>query len=678
MSSLDELLAERAKQGSGGFDLDAALAAKAQGVGASVQPAVRPQDIKAPQVAPSYWDLIKNSAVKGVAGLVDAIPNGLTNVANLGMVGRGLVTGEDMTGNLLPPDSLSFASKAAEKYGLTDQKHEPQGVGQRLVDMGTQAITGGGVNPAAIGRAAAAGMIKPIVRDLASAAASGVGASAGQQFAEKADTGSQAGNTTLQAIASLLGGGIAGAPIAARGTGGDRARAAMKDYTPEQLAQAHNDVKTASRMGSPITGYDAIQGVAGDNPKMQTQQRLVLNSDVGSNLAEMMRNRPQANNKIMAAATDQISPAMADPSTLGGTIQQAANDSIQAARNAGNAQAKPFYEATSNNPNLKIPASDWNTITSNRDVAHALNEVKSQPFMGITDPSHGSVQWLDSAKKYLDSKSSALAQSGDRFQSGNAADAAKAIRTTIDNSFPDYAKARSIVEQNLTNVVNPMERGQVGQLSGNMETPKNLRMQMGALLPENPIDVTPATIKNTSSLLSAQNPDIMKAALAQYLRATFNESNQATSAGGNQRGGANFAAKVSGNPGQAENLAAILQSSGANPQSFNDALTVFRAQGKSPIQGSQTAANMAEGSAMGGSGLIGLLAHPMQAAGKVAASWQNSSATKDLARALMGDNSIPQLQDLARVNGAHSPTQQQMLINLLLANAAQRQGAAQQ
>ena len=671
MSDLDALLAQQA--GVSSQSLDQML--HAQGMGANTQPIVRPQDIKSPQAAPSYWDVIKNSAVKGVAGLVDAIPNGLTNVANLGMVGRGLITGEDMSGNLLPPDSLSFASKAAEKYGVTDQKYEPQGVGQRLVDMGTQAITGGGVNPAAIGRAGMAGMIKPIVRDIAAAATTGVGASAGQQLAEKVDTGSQAGNTTLQALASLLGGGVAGAPIAMRGTGGDRARAAMKDYTPEQLAQAHADVQTASRMGSPITGYDAIQGVAGDNPKMQTQQRLVLNSDVGSNLAEMMRNRPQANNKIMASATDQISPAMADPSTLGGTMQQAANDAIQAARQAGNAKAKPFYDIANQ---ASLSPAQASAAAFEPAINMAISRVTKDPLNSAFGKQPNSVEVMDAAKKYLDDISNKATLNKEYSLSSNAGNASKVARQIADSASPEYAQARGIVADNMQNVVNPMERGQVGQLSGNMETPKNLRQQMGALLPENPIDVTPATIQNTSNLLGAQNPDIMKAALAQYLRGTFNESNQSTSAGGNQRGGANFAAKVSGNPGQAENLAAALQSSGANPQSLNDALTVFRAQGKSPVQGSQTAANMAEGTAMSGSGLIGLLAHPMQAAGKIGASWQNSSATKDLARALMGDNAIPQLQDLARVNGAHSPTQQQMLINLLLANAAQRQGAAQQ
>jgi hypothetical protein len=461
--------------------------------------------------------------------------------------------------------------------------------------MAGQAIGGGGVNPMAVARSASRGSFLPIARDLAAALVSGAGAGIGSEVARNVDTGSESGNAALQMTGSLLGGAIPGMIVASRGTAGDRTAAALKGVTREQLAAAEALQKKALDAGSPLTGYEAIQAVTGMNPKMQTQQRVAEQSDAAAkNLTPMMQARPGRNTQVAGAAFDEVSPPSSRPDALAGRLMDTAKQAVTNARQAGNAQAKPYYDATTGNPNARIASSDWNTLTADPLVQKALGAVKNDPVYGVTNEAPGSVAWLDAAKKWMDDKGGAARLAGENNAARMYTGATGKVTAPVDAQFPDYATARALVAKNMQDVVTPMDQGQVGKLSRS----DDFKSQAAAFLPEKPLDVNPAVIRETVKTLSSVDPNITPEMIGQYLRSTFNESNGGGIAN-NPMGGYNFAKKVADNPMQRDNLVEALRASGKPTEPLTNALDIFQAQGMKPSVNSATASNLAEGNMLG-------------------------------------------------------------------------------
>lgn len=619
-----------------------------------------------PAHAPSYWDTFKNAVPKGAAGIVDSVLNVGPNTWNLGKMAIGSTMNAmgrpDLAPDVTPPQQL--ANEAGRGLGLIKDSAEPVDLPGRFVDMAGQVLGGGGINPGAIARSAARGAIKPIVRDVAAAGASSVGAATGQELARNADFGGDGANALAQAVLTFGGGAAAGGAAASRGTAGDRAAAAIKGVTPEQIAAARATMDKATAAGSPITPYEAIQSVTGMNPKMQTQQRVAEQSDAAAHsLTPMMQARPANNTALFNKTADSIAPANPLPDTLAGRLQGAAQGAIDAARNNGNAKAAPYYAKSSNDPTATIPPHDWNTVASDPAIAWALDQVKRNPLGGMQNAKEGSIQWLDAAKKFLDSKGIALGQAGERYFAGQAKTGARQITDAIDPVNPAYAKARAVVADNMQNVVTPMEASQVGKLSRS----DDFGQQTAALLPEKPLDVTPQVIDRTASTIGAQDPTILRDVLAQHLRGQFNEANQSNIAGPNVFGGSKFAAKIGGNPGQADNLNAAVTASGGDAKALADALDVFKAQGMKPAVNSATASNLNEASLLGGQKLTDVVMRPWRAIPGAVDNWRNGWSTKALAEALASPTGLETIQELARMNGAYSPSKQQVLANILRA-----------
>lgn len=243
----------------------------------------------------------------------------------------------------------------------------------------------------------------------------------------------------------------------------------------------------------------------------------------------------------------------------------------------------------------------------------------------------------------------------------------KNLDSLIQEVSPAIREGRAKYAQISKEVVDPLKVSQVGKLTRS----DDFRQQASTLLPENPLDVTPAVIDRTIKTISAQDPDITRKLLAQYLRGTFNESNGG-GVSSNAMGGYQFAKKVADNPGQQANLVQAIESSGAKSAPLLDALEVFRAQGQRPGVNSATQSNLDEASALGGKKFADALLHPVKVApgyisGKVD-SYRNGAAAKELAKVLSDPNSVQRIQELARSNGTYNPLTQQMLAQMLLAS----------
>ncbi len=653
------------------YDVEGPAGATAEQLGAFIQS----QGGKPTRESPSLARSFVNGIPKGAAGFLDTFNNLPENLMNLGKmaVGTGATAmgRPDLAPNVTQPTNTF--SDMATRAGLINPQAEPTSVAGRMVDMAGQAIGGGGINPAALARNMGRGAALPIARDFAAAGASGLGAGAALEGAKMADVGSDAGNAALQTSAALLGAGIPGTVMAARGTAGDRAAAALQGVTPQQLAMAEALSGKARAAGAPLTGYEAIQAQTGLNPKMQTQQRIAEGSDAAasSGLTGMMQARPGANAALAEQAFSGVAPRDPRPDALAGRLRSTAEQAITDARQAGNAQAAPYYARTTGNANARIPASDWNTLTADPLVQKALAAVKSDPVYGQTNAQPGQLSWLDAAKKWMDDKAGSAKMGGENNAARMYTGGTKAVTGSIDPTFPDYAKARGIVAQNMNDVVKPMQEGQIGKLSRS----DDFGAQMASFLPEKPLDITPGVIDQTVGTLGKVDSKIVPEMLAQHLRGTFNESNGGGIAN-NPMGGYNFAKKVADNPGQRANLIEALQASGKSPREIMDALDIFQAQGMKPAVNSATMANAAESSAMSGNKMLDTVTKPLGSIGRMSDAWRNGWATKALAEALAAPDSVKRLQELSRTNGKYDPVKQQALANLLMSSRVPQQQEA--
>jgi hypothetical protein len=180
-------------------------------------------------------------------------------------------------------------------------------------------------------------------------------------------------------------------------------------------------------------------------------------------------------------------------------LQEAASASLKQARQAGNAAAKPSYDAAATQ---SIPSSEWNTLTQDPAVQKALNAVKGDPSVGGSERAAGSIRLLDAAKRWIDDELVGSKPAVARILQ----DANAKIKAAADAASPDYAAARSIIADNRQNVVKPLENSPVGDISRTGASPGMPRpsaenddegAQSDILMPSSPRALDPKTITST-------------------------------------------------------------------------------------------------------------------------------------------------------------------------------------
>ena len=318
--------------------------------------------------------MVKYSAGSGVANLIDSIPRAAVGLYNLGRAAYG-VTGHalgmlnaDQMPDVVEPKWQSPANILFRKAGIINDVYAPTTAGGKVGDFVTQAITGGGLNPAQLSRNISKGLIKPVVRDIVAPTVSGAGAAAGNLLTEDVNTGNESLDNLVKIGATLAGGVVPGGTVAARGTAGDRAAAALNGVSPDILAKAKLLKAQAIQNGTPLTDYEAIQAISGLNQKMQTQQRLGEQSDAANTtLTPIMQSRPKGNSIMFNKAVDSISPEMQDPQALAGLLKKSAEQAIKEATDFRTQEASPNYRAQRSSD-----AEAMNLIDANKSIQNKI------------------------------------------------------------------------------------------------------------------------------------------------------------------------------------------------------------------------------------------------------------------------------------------------------------------
>jgi hypothetical protein len=585
------------------------------------------------------------SAVKDVAfSIPGAIPRAAAGLIGLpqtlmNLVGRGIEkTGLVQPGALTSPSIPNFGDMTTRGYDAISEAvsgspvYRPQTGPGRVADMTVQAAVGG---PGSL------------VQKTITGAAAGLTGEAGRL----------AGVTNPLALGALqlLGASTASLPFILRNVPAANIDDAIKNIKPSDLQKAQTLMDDAARLGSPITGAEAIAQVTGKN-SLQDIQRVVEASRTGGPIMQQMMNqRPDTARRAFESTADAIASLPTDPARTPVRMQQSADAALTEARRAGNTAAAPFYSMAE--PQIISTQAFNAAAVKSPMIVDAVNRVTRSTRYGVFGEPPQSVKALNAAKQYLDDISAAAKDAGRNNEARLASTALDDLLPRIDAQVPAYQQARATVAQNRKTIVNPMQESPVGDIAATRGIPAEaaMRQQSEILMPQAPRALDPMTIKRTVATLNTQDPQAATSFVRQNLQAIFNESAQNLSGGANQWGGAKFAAQIAGNPQQKANLKALVEAAGGKGTwaGFNRLLDVLEAQGKRQAPGSQTAFNQQIQSnlSVGGVGTVpASIASPSKAMSVIGQAYDNfrfGKNTEQMAQILTDPRSVQLMKKLA-------------------------------
>ena len=156
-------------------------------------------------------------------------------------------------------------------------------------------------------------------------------------------------------------------------------RAATQGMTPHELAAAQRLQETATRLGVPLSGPEAIQAATNGATKLGNVQRVVEGSTSGGAVtSRFYADRPERVRAATGATLDAIAPASAAPSTLGPRAAEAAGSAIDDVRQRINAATRPAYREAERQT---LAHADFDPIA--RDPGASLERLRNDPVLGL-------------------------------------------------------------------------------------------------------------------------------------------------------------------------------------------------------------------------------------------------------------------------------------------------------
>lgn len=382
------------------------------------------------------------------------------------------------------------------------------------------------------------------------------------------------------------------------------ARDLVSGSTAAQQEAAIQDMRNATQLNTPNLFTESLsKETNGGAGRAAAIQRVLEQSRGGSPvLSPIMAGRADAN---AAAFQGVMPPALAGDAerALPGRVQEAAQGTINAEREATNVISKPAYDATSNNPNARLSPMAFSALSKNAAVQKAIDTVRSDvvkygDWQGMPD---NSLPVLDAAKKYLDDVAGSATNNAERFAALNATKGANAIKDAIIAEHPRYASALNIQNIRQRYVEEPIQQSPTGAVARTgtpteaPQTPETaIKAQFKALFPKDPAATNPQQITKTFFELNGQDPTVGRDVLNQFLRSQFETATKRGVGDAGLYGGAKFEAVVRGDPRVRANMEAAFRAipNGADTLAgLNKYLDVVESQGWRPRANSATEQN---------------------------------------------------------------------------------------
>ena len=602
----------------------------------------RTQSLLAPETTEkSVPKVLAQSAGKAVANIGDLVvgaPETYKRITNYAM---GKLKGEDVEA----PRGATPITNALVKHGIFTPQNEPNTPALNIADFAIQAAP-----------AVARGDIGSIPSFLKATGKNLLPATVGGSAVELAKS-SGIDNPFAQFAIGAGTMAASQAPFALRHTAASVANQATRNVTPEQLKMADALVKESYRLGSPITGAEALAKITGASP-LTAVQRVVENLPQSSEtMASFMAKRPQANEQMVANALRNISPNQPTSATPM-NFKNAAGELIGGAQKSLTENNDALYKKAGGVSVYPAPA-----IFANDRIAEAVDAVTNTAKYGVKNGNPNSFETLIAAKKYLNDEYQEQVKSASGLKRGAGAvtsEAENLLSNYLKEQSPEYARGAKNYENAYKTQFNALNEGPVGQIAEG-------KVGAEVLMPKTPISLYPTDIKRIVELLRRKDPSAVPDWTRQQLEGIFNETGQNLQNGPNQFGGAKFAATIQGNKQQKANLQALVQESAGMQayQGFERVLNNLEAQGTRQGAGSATSFNnqfqreLSEGGPLAAAKLV---FKPSEVATKYE-EWQLGKNANKLADMLTNPNSIKQLQDLARTKP--NTAKERLLVNRL-------------
>jgi len=582
--------------------------------------------------------VLAQSLGKGVANIADIAVGMPENWKRIGQYAVGKLQGQDVEA----PRAATPITNLLVKHGIFTPEREPNTPILNAADFAVQAAVPG----TAMGKI---GTLPSFAKKAGENLLQGAIGGSALEFAK--------GSGITNPLAEQL---IAGASMAApgavysmRNTPSTVVNQAMRNIPSAQLAEAQALVDRSIKLGNPITGAEALAQVAGGT-KLPSIQRYVENvprGEAANIMGEFMAGRPQANQAVIANALREISPN-APNAAIPGRLQAAGENVISGAEKSLSQNVKPLYEQAGS---VSVyPAPD---ILANPKIADAVKAVRSTSEYGVKGAPVNSLETLIAAKKYLDDQYAGQMTATTGLKKGAAGVTASAVgqlSNYLKETSPEYAKGAKIYQTAQEQQIQPLKQGLVGAISETTGIPeKMIGQQADILMPKNPKATFPEDIKRTVELLRRKDPTVAADWTRQELKGVFDQAARDKITGGNQFGGAKFAADITGNAAQKENLKALIEASSGKDayKGFENMLETMQAQGQRVPAGSATTFNnlLTQEMESGGKGAFMkyLTSLPTMAREGIQA-WELGKNTEMLAKMLTDPKSVEKLNELAK------------------------------
>lgn len=603
----------------------------------------RTQSLLAPETTEkSTPKVLAQSVGKAVANIGDIVAGAPENYKRIGQYALGKLQGQDVEA----PRGATPITNALVKHGIFTPQNEPNTPALNIADFAIQAAP-----------AVARGDIGSIPSFLKATGKNLLPATVGGSAVELAKS-SGIDNPFAQFAIGAGTMAASQAPFALRHTAASVANEATRNVTTQQMKMADDLVRESYRLGSPITGAEALAKITGASP-LTAVQRVVENLPQSSEtMASFMAKRPQANEQMIANALRNISPNQPTSATPM-NFKNAAGELIGGAQKSLTENNDALYKKAGGVSVYPAPA-----IFANDRIAEAVDAVTNTAKYGVKNGNPNSFETLIAAKKYLNDEYQEQVKSASGLKRGAGAvtsEAENLLSNYLKEQSPEYARGAKNYENAYKTQFNALNEGPVGQIAEG-------KVGAEVLMPKTPISLYPADIKRTVELLRRKDPSAVPDWTRQQLEGIFNETGQNLQNGPNQFGGAKFAATIQGNKQQKANLQALVQESAGMQayQGFERVLNNLEAQGTRQGAGSATSFNnqfqreLSEGGPLAAAKLV---FKPSEVATKYE-EWQLGKNANKLADMLTNPNSIKQLQDLARTKP--NTAKERLLVNSLI------------
>ena len=603
----------------------------------------RTQSLLAPETTEkSTPKVLAQSVGKAVANIGDIVAGAPENYKRIGQYALGKLQGQDVEA----PRGSTPITNALIKHGIFTPQNEPNTPVGNIADFAIQ-----------VAPAVARGDIGSIP---SFAKALGKNLAAGTVGGSSVELAKSSGIDNPLAQFAIGAGTMAAsqAPFALRHTAASVANEATRNVTTQQMKMADDLVRESYRLGSPITGAEALAKVTGASP-LTAVQRVVENLPQSSEtMASFMAKRPQANEQMVANALRNISPNQPTSATPM-NFKNAAGELIGGAQKSLTENNDALYKKAGGVSVYPAPA-----IFANDRIAEAVDAVTNTAKYGVKNGNPNSFETLIAAKKYLNDEYQEQVKSASGLKRGAGAvtsEAENLLSNYLKEQSPEYARGAKNYENAYKTQFNALNEGPVGQIAEG-------KVGAEVLMPKTPISLYPADIKRTVELLRRKDPSAVPDWTRQQLEGIFNETGQNLQNGPNQFGGAKFASTIQGNKQQKANLQTLIQESAGMQayQGFERVLNNLEAQGTRQGAGSATSFNnqfqkeLSEGGPLAAAKLV---FKPSEVATKYE-EWQLGKNANKLANMLTNPDSIKQLETLARTKP--NTAKERMLINSMI------------